>query len=155
MPLLDEFCRAHAGIQPDVQLGDGLGDWVLDRVDVGFRIGASPSEGVIGRPLFPVQLIVCAAPAYLARHGVPTTPDDLADHRCSVFRHPKSGKVSPWYLAVDGEVEHRQVSPAFSTNDTELELQAVRNGAGRRGVDRDASPLDGRRWACLCAISAT
>lgn len=128
MPLLDEFCRAYPGIQPDVQLDDGIGNWVLDRVDVGFRIGASPNEGVIGRQLFPVQMIVCAAPAYLAAHGVPDALDDLAVHRCTVFRHPATGKVAPWYLTVDGKVEHRQMSPALSTNDSELELQAVLAG---------------------------
>ncbi|MEJ2800851.1 LysR family transcriptional regulator [Comamonadaceae bacterium PP-2] len=128
MPLLDAFCQAYPGIVPDVQLDDGIGNWVLDRVDVGFRIGASPEEGVIGRMLFPVQMMVCAAPAYLQKHGVPTTLDDLATHRCSVFRHPSTGKVAPWYLSVDGKIEHRQMPPSFSTNDTELELQAVLAG---------------------------
>jgi len=128
MPLLDEFCRLHPGIQPDVQLDDGIGNWVLDRVDIGFRIGASPEEGVIGRRLFPVQLIVCASPAYLACHGVPSSLGELAEHRCSVFRHPTTGKVSPWYLTVQGEVEHRHVTSALSSNDTELELQAVLAG---------------------------
>lgn len=128
MPLLDEFCSLHPGIQPDVQLDDGLGNWVLDRVDVGFRMGASPEEGVIGRRLFPIQLIVCASPAYLQRHGVPSTLEDVANHRCSVFRHPATGKVTPWYLSVNGEVEHRHLPPALSTNDTELEIQAVLAG---------------------------
>jgi DNA-binding transcriptional LysR family regulator len=128
MPLLDEFCREHPGIQPDVQLDDGIGNWVLDRVDVGFRIGASASEGVIGRQLFPIQMIVCATPEYLKKHGTPSTPDDLTVHRCSVFRHPVTGKVAPWYLTVDGKLEQRQVSPAFATNDTELEVQAVLAG---------------------------
>jgi DNA-binding transcriptional LysR family regulator len=128
MPLLDEFCRKHLGIQPDVQLDDGIGNWVQDRVDVGFRIGASPQEGVIGRQLFPIQMIVCAAPAYLAEHGVPKVLDDLASHRCSVFRHPATGKVAPWYLTVEGKVEYRQMTPAFSTNDSELELRAVLAG---------------------------
>ncbi len=128
MPLLDEFCSAHPEIQPDVQLDDGIGNWVLDRVDVGFRIGVSPDEGVVGRRLFPVQLIVCAAPGYLARHGVPKTLDELATHRCSVFRHPATGTVAPWYLNVDGDIEHRYLAPAFSTNDTELEIQAVLAG---------------------------
>jgi DNA-binding transcriptional LysR family regulator len=128
MPLLDEFCRKHPGIQPDVQLDDGIGNWVQDRVDVGFRIGASPQEGVIGRQLFPIQMIVCATPAYLAEHGVPKVLDDLASHRCSVFRHPATGKVAPWYLTVEGKVEYRQMTPAFSTNDSELELRAVLAG---------------------------
>jgi DNA-binding transcriptional LysR family regulator len=128
MPLLDEFCREYPDIQPDVQLDDGLGNWVLNRADIGFRIGASPDEGVIGRKLFVIQLIVCASPAYLARHGVPTTLGELATHRCSIFRHPVTGKVSPWYLTVNGEIEQRHMAPSFSTNDTELELQAVLTG---------------------------
>ncbi|QGZ59110.1 LysR family transcriptional regulator [Paraburkholderia acidiphila] len=128
MPLLDEFCREHPGIQPDVQLDDGIGNWVLDRVDVGFRIGASPGDGVIGRQLFPIQMIVCAAPSYLKAYGTPSTLDELAAHRCSVFRHSATGKVAPWYLTVDGKLEHRQMTPAFATNDAELELQAVLAG---------------------------
>lgn len=128
MPLLDEFCREHPGIEPDVQLDDGIGNWVLDRVDVGFRIGASASEGVIGRQLFPIQMIVCAAPQYLDLYGTPSTLDELTAHRCSVFRHSVTGRVAPWYLSVDGKLEHRQMSPAFATNDSELELQAVLAG---------------------------
>ena len=128
MPVLDEFCQRHPGVQPDVQLDDGKTNWVLERVDVGFRIGASPDEGVIARKLFPVQLMICASPDYLARHGTPRTLDDLAHHRCSAFRHPATGQVLPWYLQVDGEVVHRHVAPLLSTNDTELELQAVLAG---------------------------
>jgi DNA-binding transcriptional LysR family regulator len=128
MPLLDEFCRRYPGIQPDVQLDDGISNWVLDRVDVGFRIGASPGEGVIGRQLFPVQMIVCAAPGYLQAHGSPLTLDELPEHRCSVFRHPVTGKVAPWYLTVEDKLEHRHMPPTFATNDTELELQAVLAG---------------------------
>lgn len=128
MPLLDEFCCQYPGIQADIQLDDGLGNWVLDRVDVGFRIGASADEGVIGRRLFPVQLIVCASPAYLQRHGVPSSLEDLVHHRCSVFRHPATGKVTPWYLNVNGKLEHRHLPPALSTNDTELEIHAVLAG---------------------------
>lgn len=128
MPVLDAFCRLYPDIQPDVQLDDGLGNWVLDRVDVGFRIGASPEEGVIARRLFPVQLIVCAAPSYLERFGAPKNLNDLTSHRCSAFRHPATGQVLPWYLNLDGEVVHRHVTPTLSTNDTELEMQAVLAG---------------------------
>jgi len=128
MPVLDEFCNTHPDIQPDVQLDDGIGDWVQDRVDVGFRIGVSPQEGVIGRLLFPMQLIVCASPAYLARHGLPASLDDLAAHRCSVFRQRSTGKVTPWFLDVDGDVVQRHMSPTLSTDDTELELEAVLSG---------------------------
>ena len=128
MPLLDEFCAAHPGVHPDVQLDDDIGDWVQDRVDVGFRVGPSAHEGVVGRRLFPVQLIVCVARVYIESHGVPTTLAELSSHRCSVFRHPGTGKVAPWYLNVDGEIEQRFMPPTFSTNDAELELMAVLAG---------------------------
>jgi DNA-binding transcriptional LysR family regulator len=127
-PLLDEFCRLHPQVQPDVQLDDRMSNWVEDRVNVGFRIGASPSEGVIARRLFALQLIVCAAPAYIARHGAPDALNDLASHRCSVFRHPSTGKVLPWWVKVGDGVVELDVVPALCTNVEELEIELVLAG---------------------------
>jgi DNA-binding transcriptional LysR family regulator len=127
-PVVDAFCQQYPEIQPDLHLDDHVSNWVLERADVGFRIGAPPEEGLIARKLFPVQLIVCASPAYLERHGVPLSLEDLSEHRCSVFRHPATGQVFPWYLKVDGEVVRRDLPPALSTNDIELELRAVLDG---------------------------
>lgn len=127
-PVLDEFCNGHPEVQPDLQLDDGIGNWVLDRVDVGFRIGAPPEEGLIARPLFRIQLLICAAPAYLERYGRPRSLEELDSHRCSVFRHPATGQTLPWYVNVDGEIIQRHMPPTLASNDTELELQAVLTG---------------------------
>lgn len=124
-PVLEEFCARHPDVEPDVQLDDRIGDWVQDRVDVGFRAGSPPGDGLIARHLLPLQLIVCAAPAYLAQHGAPQSIDDLASHRCSGFRHPGTGKAMPWEFAVGGEVVARDVASVFMTNDVELEAHAV------------------------------
>ena len=86
------------------------------------------TRALIARRLFPVQLMICAAPSYLQRHGAPRSLEDLATHRCSAFRHPATGQVQPWYLAIDGENVHRHVAPTLATNDIELELQAVLAG---------------------------
>jgi DNA-binding transcriptional LysR family regulator len=126
--VVDAFCRKYPGIQPDLHLDDQVGDWVRERADVGFRIGAPPEDGLIARKLFPVQLIICASPAYLERHGAPRNLDGLSAHRCSVFRHPATGQVFPWFLKIDGEVVRRDLPPALSTNDIEIELQAVLDG---------------------------
>jgi DNA-binding transcriptional LysR family regulator len=127
-PLLDEFCRRYPEVQPDVQLDDRIGNWVEDRVDVGFRIGASPSEGVIARRLFPLQLIICAAPDYLGRHGAPDSLDALSAHRCSAFRNTGTGRVLPWYVrSGDNLIEHHVV-PALTVNDEALETEAVLAG---------------------------
>jgi DNA-binding transcriptional LysR family regulator len=127
-PLLDEFCRRHPDVEPDIKLDDRIGSWVEDRTDVGFRIGQPPEDGVSVRRLFAMQLIVCASPAYLARHGAPQNIEQLAAHRCSTFRHPGSGRVLPWLLKVDGEVTSVDVRPALSSNDAQLETQAVLSG---------------------------
>jgi DNA-binding transcriptional LysR family regulator len=127
-PLLDEFCRLYPEVQPDVELDDRIGNWVEDRVDVGFRIGLSPAEGVIARKLFPLQMIICAAPEYLVRHGAPDCLDALAAHRCSAFRSPGTGRVLPWRVKADDEVVEHQVVPSLCLNDEELETQAVLAG---------------------------
>lgn len=129
MPVVDEFCRAYPQVVPDVQLDDGIGNWVEDRVDVGFRIGGPPAEGLIARRLFAVQLVICAAPAYLEAFGAPRSLDELASHRCSVFRHPATGQVTPWHVQVGQDVVHRSVGGALSTNDVDAELQAILGGA--------------------------
>lgn len=127
-PLVDAFCTAHPDVQPDIHLDDHIGNWVQDRADVGFRVGSPPEEGLIARQLFPLQLMPCASPAYLAKHGMPKSIDDLASHRCSMFRHPGTGRVLPWYFKVDDETVARELPPALSTNDTELEVEAVLSG---------------------------
>ncbi|MBS1154750.1 MAG: transcriptional regulator, LysR family [Proteobacteria bacterium] len=127
-PLVDAFCQLHPGIQPDVQLDDRLGNWVEDRVDVGFRISSQPEEGVIARRLFPLQLIICATPQYLARHGAPESLADLTNHRCCVFRHPGTGRLLPWWVKVNNETTSLDLPPALTTNNAELEVEAVLSG---------------------------
>ncbi|GKT19924.1 LysR family transcriptional regulator [Acidovorax sp. SUPP2522] len=127
-PVIDNFCQQHPDVQPDVHLDDRIGNWVQDRADVGFRIGSPPEDGLIARRLFTVQLIVCAAPSYIAAHGAPDSLDELASHRCSMFRHPVTGRVYPWFFKVDKEVVSLDLPPAISTNDTELEAEAVLSG---------------------------
>ncbi|HMN75678.1 MAG TPA: LysR family transcriptional regulator [Burkholderiaceae bacterium] len=126
--LVEEFCDLHPGIQPDVLLEDRVGNWVEDRVDVGFRLGPSPHEGVIARRLFPLQMVICGSPAYLQRHGVPDSIAALASHRCSAFRHPGTGKVMPWHLKLGEQMVDQPVVPAICSNDEVFELQAVLAG---------------------------
>jgi DNA-binding transcriptional LysR family regulator len=127
-PILETFCRRYPEIQPDVQLDDRISNWVEERVDVGFRIGNSPHEGVVARRLFTLQSIICATPDYIRRRGAPVTLDALGFHRCSAFRHTNTGRVVPWHIKVGDGVIERHVVPAFCTNDEDLELQAVLSG---------------------------
>ena len=127
-PVITEFCRRHPQVEPDVQLDDRIGNWVEDRVDVGFRSGYPPEGGVVARRLLSLQLIVCASPAYIARHGAPTCIADLAQHRCSGFRHAATGKPMPWEFQVGDDIVARDILPAFCTNDIEVEARALLGG---------------------------
>lgn len=127
-PLLDEFCTLYPEVHPDVELDDRIGNWVEDRVDVGFRIGLSPSDGVIARKLFPLQLIICATPGYLARYGAPESIEALAAHRCSAFRSPGSGRVVPWRVRTGDNFVELQAASSLCVNDEELETKAVLAG---------------------------
>jgi len=127
-PLLDEFCERYPGIQPDVVLDDRVSNWVEDRIDVGFRLGPSPHEGVIARRLFAAQLVTCGTPAYFERYGVPDSVAALSKHRCSVFRHTATGRVSPWYVNVAGQTVEQAVQSSLICNDEIFELHAVLSG---------------------------
>ncbi len=127
-PLLQAYCAAYPKVQPDVTLDDRIGNWVEDRVDVGFRVGASPAEGVIARRLFPLQLIICAAPAYLQSHGAPDRLDQLAEHRCSAFRYQATGNLLPWKVKVGDELVEMDVAPALCVNEEDLETDAALSG---------------------------
>jgi DNA-binding transcriptional LysR family regulator len=127
-PLFDEYCRLYPEVQPDVELDDRIGNWVEDRVDVGFRIGVSPADGVIARKLFPIQLIICAAPAYIAKHGAPDSIDALSAHRCSAFRSAGTGRVVPWRVKTGDDIAELHVPASLCVNDEELETNTVLAG---------------------------
>jgi DNA-binding transcriptional LysR family regulator len=127
-PVLEAYCRRYPLVEPDVQLDDRIGNWVEDRVDVGFRAGTPPDGGVIARRLLPLQLVVCAAPAYIAKHGAPASIDELVNHHCSGFRHPSTGKVMPWDFQMGEEIVSRAIPAHLCTNDVELESRAVLAG---------------------------
>ena len=127
-PVVDEFCHLHSAIEPHLKLDDRVGDWLHDRADVGFRIGSAPEDGVAARRLLPVQLIVCAAPSYIASHGAPTSIEQLASHRCSVLRHSATGRALPWLLKKEGELISLDLRPSLSTNDADLEVETVLSG---------------------------
>jgi DNA-binding transcriptional LysR family regulator len=128
MPLIEDYCQAHPDVQPDIQLDDRIGNWVSDRMDAGFRICREAEEGVIAKRLFPLQMIICATPDYLARHGAPASLDELTAHRCIGFRHPNTGLLVPWHITHDGVLSEHEIVPALSTNDADLEVASVSKG---------------------------
>jgi DNA-binding transcriptional LysR family regulator len=150
-PVLDEYSRLYPEVQPDIQLDDRVGNWVEDRVDVGFRLGNAPEEGLIARRLFPMQLLICAAPSYLRKYGVPQSLNELDSHRCSAFRRPSDGRIVPWRVRVGDSIQDQHIRPAFCTNDEAFELRAVLAGEviGQLAVPTAASLIRSGRLVPL------
>lgn len=76
------YLNTHPGVEAEVLLANQYVDLVAEGIDIAFRVGPLQESSLVARKLGPVAYVVCAAPAYLARAGTPTAPDDLAGHAC-------------------------------------------------------------------------
>jgi DNA-binding transcriptional LysR family regulator len=95
---LAAFCNRHPDVTLEFIAANTFTDTVLEQVDVGFRAGLMPQGEVVARRLFTVPQVVCVAPAYLARHGTPSTPDELRQHaaRDSATTPPDACCLGSW-----------------------------------------------------------
>ena len=76
--VLPGFIESYPDLRMDIDLSDRVVDLVNDGIDVAVRIAREPATtNVIARRIAPVRMIICAAPAYLKKHGRPTEPDEL------------------------------------------------------------------------------
>ena len=85
MPAVLGYLRAHRQVSVRALLVDRVVNLMDEDIDVAVRIGALPDSSLTAVPVGHVRRVVCAAPAYLARHGVPQTPADLRRHNCLSF----------------------------------------------------------------------
>ena len=86
LPALPRFLAANSEVKVDLVMSNFAVDLVERNVDVDIRIGKLADSSLIARKLATSERIVCAAPAYLARHQAPRTPTDLARHNCLTYR---------------------------------------------------------------------
>lgn len=108
IPLVPAFLARYPGVTLDLSLTDFMVDLVGERADVAIRTGALRDSSLKARKLIESRRVVAAAPAYLARHGVPETPDDLARHNCQNFNFRRS--LDEWpFLEAPGEPATRAV----------------------------------------------
>jgi DNA-binding transcriptional LysR family regulator len=128
-PLLNGFRDRYPDICTDLLLDDRTADFASDRVDVSFRHGRLEDSQVVARQLIPMQMLVCASPAYARAHGLPQHVDDLAAHRCINFRQG-SGRILEWEFKVAGRTQKVLPESMHTFNDESLVLQAVLDGCG-------------------------
>jgi len=91
-PAIAEFMAQFPAMRFDVELSDRIVDLVDEGFDAAVRIGAVGGQNLVARKVGVTQLVCCAAPAYLARHGEPRLPEDLTAHACLTYAYaPQSG----------------------------------------------------------------
>lgn len=129
LPWLDAFQQAHPGVQLALSVSDRVQDVVRDAVDVALRYGALGDSGLVARELFVSQPVLCASPAYLARHGAPATPQDLLQHNCLSFQI-KGRRHVRWRFVRNGEWTEVQVTGNRSADDAAIVHQWALAGHG-------------------------
>src|ERR1700691_880269 len=114
VPTLPGFLQAHPRVEIELDLSDAYVDLIGEGFDLAIRIGELPDSSLKARLLANSRRVVFAAPRYLAKHGRPRRPDDLADHRCIVRTAAREGNV--WPFKVDGRLKGVKVAGRFGTS---------------------------------------
>lgn len=130
-PFLAGFAAAHPDIRIDLVVTDEQFDIVAEGYDAGVRLGEVIEQDMIAVSVSGLQRqLAVAAPSYLAAHGRPAHPRELADHRCVGWR-PAPG-VAPyrWEFAEAGREFSVAVAPEITTNDMGLMIKLALSGAG-------------------------
>ncbi|MBP7581459.1 MAG: LysR family transcriptional regulator [Vogesella sp.] len=130
MPLLPGFLQRYPGIQLDVVCDDTLVDIVGAGFDAGMRFGETLAADMVAVPVGPpMRFAVIASPGYLAQHGTPQHPAELARH--AGIRHRfGNGPLYAWELAKDGEALTVQPQGQLTLGEQPLMVEAAAAGLG-------------------------
>ncbi|RYY70530.1 MAG: LysR family transcriptional regulator, partial [Comamonadaceae bacterium] len=128
-PLIAGFAKKHPQVEVQLQLSVNPPPLTEDAFDVCVRFGEPPDARVVARRLAPNRRLLCASPAYLARHGTPRTPGELAQHSIVGIRQGDEA-YGVWKLRSGKRVETVKVRGALSTNDGEIAVTWALAGHG-------------------------
>lgn len=151
LPLLPEFLERYPGVSLDLNLGDAIVDLAGGQADVAIRVGPLPDSGLTARRLGDTGRCVAASPAYLARAGVPRTPEALLDHNC--LRYNRDAPGAGWPFRRDGTPFRVPVRGNVEANSGATLAQLARDGLGvvRLGRFMLAEDLEAGRLVELLA----
>ena len=128
-PAIADFLAAYPEVSVELAIGERMVDLVEEGFDLAIRIGPPGADNLVARKLGETRLVPCASPAYLATHGAPATPEDLARHNCFTYEY-----VSPrhqWrFRDRSGAERSVRVSGTLHSNNGDLLAEAAARGAG-------------------------
>ncbi len=126
-PLIADFHRQYPRVEIRLRSSDHGVDLLAEHVDIAVRTAALPDSSFVVRKLADGPRVVCAAPSYLAAHGRPQRPEDLADHNCLLLRFPGSTDFRWPFEGMDTGIP---VAGRFDADDGEILTQWALQGEG-------------------------
>lgn len=128
-PLLAGFHARHPRVSLDVGFNDRLVDLIEEGWDLAVRIGVLRDSTLVSRKLAPCRAVVCAAPSYLERRGLPRTVADLEHHDCLGYTLSERIGADHWSFGADGAAQVR-VRGSLRTNNGDALRVAALSGLG-------------------------
>jgi DNA-binding transcriptional LysR family regulator len=122
------FAELYPAVHIDVVLQDDAVDVVGGGWDVVVRLGAVKDEDLVARRFARDAVVCCASPAYLAKHGVPVHPLDLARHAC--LRYSNVTRDQEWRFRLGDSTLSVPISGPITSNDGTLLISLAEAGAG-------------------------
>ncbi len=127
-PLLLDFSQRYPEISLDMDYTDRRVNLIEEGIDLSIRITRRLEPGDVARRIGTARMQVVAAPEYLARHGRPQQPAELAHHEC--LGYTNAGATMPWQFMIDGQLESLQVRSRINANNGDVMTEAAAQGLG-------------------------
>lgn len=128
-PALSRLKQRYPAIEVWLELMDRRVDLIGEGFHLDIRAGEVTEPGLYAHRIATSSRILCAAPAYVARHGMPATAADLAGHDCVLLRE-RDEPFGTWRLAGPRGAENVKVSGSLACNDIDVVLRWVHDGHG-------------------------
>ncbi|MEX0694578.1 MAG: LysR family transcriptional regulator [Rhodospirillales bacterium] len=129
LPLMPEFLENNPDLKVSLELTDRDIDLIEDQIDVAIRFSEQVTDtSVVARKLASNQRIFCAAPGYIADHGAPSTPAELARHNC--LRLSTVESFNSWQLDDGTSSESHRITGNFETTSSDALFHATLSGLG-------------------------
>lgn len=131
MPALPAFTERYPEMALEIRFNDRFVDLATEHVDVVLRSGEVKTPDLIARRIATSRMVTCAAPNYIARHGIPRTPADLRNHRTIGFLRTDTSRPSEWKFTHGRHgVQKLKLSFALSFNTSEPMVSSAFEGQG-------------------------
>ncbi|BAZ11585.1 transcriptional regulator LysR family protein [Calothrix sp. NIES-4071] len=130
IPALPQFIKRYPDLKLNISLSNRMADVIEEGIDAVVRIGVGRDSSLIMYGLGTARLIVCAAPNYLKRHGIPQTLEELQHHNCISFVSPWTGRVFDWQFQDDGQQISIPVEGNLCLNNGKSLLDVALAGVG-------------------------